>query len=747
MSVIEAIHYGNKSLKTPTATTPTSTVAQSTCSINPLDKPKEEILCKEPNQSTPKNDDMRSPTSTEPIPHDNNVTTSETKNNQRIILDDSSLQKKIVEVIRSSKHPLGCSMCELSACIRTDKPTDPELLLSELNRLIDQKIVHCVTDSPGRFKLTEYESDIPNSLCSESEVSLDGVESTTETSLNSKTSTRYSSLIKSISHESIDTSSEISSYPLSFTYVDENDNLVVSRQNAHQREYTIDEEKLSGYRIRCIYEDLIVSGLSYRIDWSRSQFTENDVSYTLAYLLDPNAPKLSTNQMSNVSSVNNGNATNTLDSSHEVKESKSIENGTTASTTSIASSSSTTTTTTATTTAFTFKPVSKVNTNNTKTAIKRSKSQEMGMCAEPTKKLSRNNTVSSVTETSRQPVSPTQLHPILARQLSEGRQPQNIHSQQSSSHKPLSVQSTNSTSTSTMINVNLQPQNDESTPLSSRIIPGGSYEIILLADVRENFGSNKVRQMLPTVFQKYNIKCESRALPVGDFLWVARWRDKSDSLMEAVLDQIVERKRMDDLAHSIVDGRFTEQKYRLKRTGLLQPIYLIEECSTMHNQKVAYDVLIQAISNTQVIDGFQVMTSRGPEDTVDLLAMLSRRLQSRGSNDLIITNHKSNDTSSKLNTTNAMGWGEFVKLANKSPDPTVRDVFAKHLLQIPGCSGPKITSILQNYPTPSSLMDAYDTQLTSSQKDNMLASLKPSDGNRCFGAALSRRISLAYNTL
>lgn len=30
--------------------------------------------------------------------------------------------------------------------------------------------------------------------------------------------------------------------------------------------------------------------------------------------------------------------------------------------------------------------------------------------------------------------------------------------------------------------------------------------------------------------------------------------------MEAVLDQIIERKRMDDLAHSIVDGRFREQK-------------------------------------------------------------------------------------------------------------------------------------------------------------------------------------------
>ncbi|CAH8852987.1 unnamed protein product [Trichobilharzia szidati] len=44
MSVIEAIHYGNKSLKTSTATTPTSTVVQSTCSINPLGEVSESLV-------------------------------------------------------------------------------------------------------------------------------------------------------------------------------------------------------------------------------------------------------------------------------------------------------------------------------------------------------------------------------------------------------------------------------------------------------------------------------------------------------------------------------------------------------------------------------------------------------------------------------------------------------------------------------------------------------------------------------
>ncbi len=58
-----------------------------------------------------------------------------------------------------------------------------------------------------------------------------------------------------------------------------------------------------------------------------------------------------------------------------------------------------------------------------------------------------------------------------------------------------------------------------------------------------------------------------RKLNVGDFLWVGRERAcpvpgqlSLPSSREVVLEYIVERKRMDDLAGSITDGRFKEQK-------------------------------------------------------------------------------------------------------------------------------------------------------------------------------------------
>jgi len=50
---------------------------------------------------------------------------------------------------------------------------------------------------------------------------------------------------------------------------------------------------------------------------------------------------------------------------------------------------------------------------------------------------------------------------------------------------------------------------------------------------------------------------EVRRLKVGDFTWIARSRKTNDEL---VLSYVIERKRMDDLSASIVDGRFHEQK-------------------------------------------------------------------------------------------------------------------------------------------------------------------------------------------
>ena len=90
------------------------------------------------------------------------------------------------------------------------------------------------------------------------------------------------------------------------------------------------------------------------------------------------------------------------------------------------------------------------------------------------------------------------------------------------------------------------------------------------------------------------MKCELKSLPLGDFLWVVRFytpvREPVDgerkkktkkntspyTYTDYVLDFIVERKTADDLAASIFDGRYEEQKYRLKNCSINNVIYLVE---------------------------------------------------------------------------------------------------------------------------------------------------------------------------
>lgn len=57
--------------------------------------------------------------------------------------------------------------------------------------------------------------------------------------------------------------------------------------------------------------------------------------------------------------------------------------------------------------------------------------------------------------------------------------------------------------------------------------------------------------------KQFGVPFEVRHLKVGDFTWIARCRRTNDEL---IMPYIVERKRMDDLSASIIDGRFHEQK-------------------------------------------------------------------------------------------------------------------------------------------------------------------------------------------
>ncbi|KAL8743021.1 MAG: hypothetical protein Q9190_004577, partial [Brigantiaea leucoxantha] len=161
----------------------------------------------------------------------------------------------------------------------------------------------------------------------------------------------------------------------------------------------------------------------------------------------------------------------------------------------------------------------------------------------------------------------------------------------------------------------------------------GTFTVELLVDNRE-VHSREDRSYITKELQSLGIFPTVRSLPLGDFFWVARPKDPDlltrhgeEPGSEIALDYIVERKRLDDLVSSITDGRFREQKFRLRKTGVRNVIYLIEEIAMSSERKANYhDAVQSAIAGTQVIDGFFVKRTSSIAATVKYLASLTRLL-------------------------------------------------------------------------------------------------------------------------
>lgn len=86
---------------------------------------------------------------------------------------------------------------------------------------------------------------------------------------------------------------------------------------------------------------------------------------------------------------------------------------------------------------------------------------------------------------------------------------------------------------------------------------------------------------------------------------------------------IIERKRTDDFAASISDGRWREQKARLAASGAII-VYLIE--GSLYHQNKPPETLSSAMWNTMLRDKMWVIQTRGIEDTTLHLLSLQKKI-------------------------------------------------------------------------------------------------------------------------
>eukprot|EP01097_Dermamoeba_algensis_P001472 TRINITY_DN1551_c0_g1_i3.p1 TRINITY_DN1551_c0_g1~~TRINITY_DN1551_c0_g1_i3.p1 ORF type:complete len:504 (+),score=142.90 TRINITY_DN1551_c0_g1_i3:47-1558(+) len=345
-----------------------------------------------------------------------------------------------------------------------------------------------------------------------------------------------------------------------------------------------------------------------------------------------------------------------------------------------------------------------------------------------------------------------------------------------------------------------------------KITPGRpeDYELVMLIDNREE-KNNQI--MLAEHMTKNGINCEIRQLEVGDIMWI--WKRKANNHVnkinsassiesnlleksstskegstkgkrttkqqkleekereailkyadEYVVSYILERKEINDLSGSIIDGRYREQKFRLMRAGLETIIYLIEGQVAAEGTNprdtggVKEEALEGACVNTQIRDNMFVIQTKNFHDSVDYLVSLTKQIEAIEiqKNKTLLSNHKKGNKSKRnldmYNSDDHDGDGDgddddddeteeevedqqcvtaphpfpacqktfldFMREAKKTSQLTLRDLFAKQLLQIKGCSASRVAAIVQEHPTPLSLFNAFDEIDDESGREQMI---------------------------
>jgi crossover junction endonuclease MUS81 len=312
--------------------------------------------------------------------------------------------------------------------------------------------------------------------------------------------------------------------------------------------------------------------------------------------------------------------------------------------------------------------------------------------------------------------------------------------------KSIVDESSQDTDINTNSNSEFTPSQQTSNPYEPEMIladgqttfelKAGTFDIILVVDQRER---------ISIISPDNCIKVENINLACGDFIWIARPKNihPSDRTKDLVLDYVVERKRLDDLQASIMDGRYEQQKYRLLNSGMRRPVYLIEEFGQIRHT-MTNSSLNQAVVSMFVQDGINVERSKSPQHSNDYLISMTRCLQR-----YFLDKNLRSCTQEKLKRNQAdsnefMTFSEFQVVGAKITNWTVREMFAKHLIQITGMSDKRVAVIIQKYPTISALVDAYKACASEKEKEHLLSKMSIPDSNRTIGPKLSQRVYMAY---
>jgi len=230
-------------------------------------------------------------------------------------------------------------------------------------------------------------------------------------------------------------------------------------------------------------------------------------------------------------------------------------------------------------------------------------------------------------------------------------------------------------------------------------------DIILEIDYRESAIIKHFEEKTPSISYKV---CN---LPIGDFIF----KNSSDES----LIYIIERKTILDLASSITDGRFREQKQRLL-DSIGAPdkiIYVLEGNKNLKRYgSISKCIIDSSILNLIFKHQYKVIHTLSDLETYDTLISLYSKLSSKDFGNINSTQ---------------------VKLIKKS-DNTSNNIFMHMLSTIPGVSTTIAGKIALKYNTLPELINEYNNLSDTNQKEQLLCNIQIN--KRKLGGSLSKKI-------
>ena len=208
-----------------------------------------------------------------------------------------------------------------------------------------------------------------------------------------------------------------------------------------------------------------------------------------------------------------------------------------------------------------------------------------------------------------------------------------------------------------------------------------SDNIFLIVDLREKGGGNENFRVEILNKCSYPIPIEEKNLSLGDFTWI--YKDQLDG-EEYMIDFIIERKTLNDLSASILDGRYNEQKYRLKNSPYKNIYYLFEgtELNTHNNSNISKDAINTAINNTINIHDIKFFRTLSTKDTVNKLIELDSNIRKNFSFLKDINGQK-------------ITYKKYLEIFAKTKNSSVEEIFLRQLRCFEHC-GKKCVEVLNS---------------------------------------------------